>query len=273
MDTTQILRTDILDILFEGRNKAYGAYELRRTYNGRMGKALAGMVLITLSVIFYQSYTTSHQRQVVVPVIDTGDVFVRPAEKEKDVFISPELPKVIQKPAQTMESVQFTKIRIVKDNEVVNPLADIEQIQNAVIDVKTMKGDEFRDVILPPSEPEGTNVVFSPVSDKKSDEPLVKVEIDASFPGGNEAWRKYLEKAVLSASDDFSDADYGSVIVKFVVDVDGKVSDVHALNMKGSKLAEIAVNAIRRGPKWIPAQQNGRLVKAWRLQPVTLQRP
>jgi protein TonB len=43
--------------------------------------------------------------------------------------------------------------------------------------------------------------------------------------------------------------------------------------MKGTKLAEVAVNAIRNGPKWIPAQQNGRQVNAYRLQPVTLQNP
>jgi periplasmic protein TonB len=51
------------------------------------------------------------------------------------------------------------------------------------------------------------------------------------------------------------------------------VSDVQATTMKGSKLAEVAVNAIRKGPKWIPAQQNGRMVNAYRLQPVTLTNP
>ncbi|HEU5365127.1 MAG TPA: energy transducer TonB, partial [Hanamia sp.] len=61
--------------------------------------------------------------------------------------------------------------------------------------------------------------------------------------------------------------------VRFIVDKTGTVSDVQATTMKGSKLAEIAVNAIRKGPKWTPAQQNGRFVNAYRLQPVTLQNP
>ena len=56
--------------------------------------------------------------------------------------------------------------------------------------------------------------------------------------------------------------------MKFIVDKMGKVSSVEAITMKGSKLAEVATNIIRKGPNWIPAQQNGRLVNAYRLQPV-----
>ncbi len=61
----------------------------------------------------------------------------------------------------------------------------------------------------------------------------------------------------------------GTCIVKFIVSKDGRVSDVEAITMKGSKLSEVAVNAIRKGPDWIPAQQNGREVNAYRHQPVT----
>lgn len=73
--------------------------------------------------------------------------------------------------------------------------------------------------------------------------------------------------------DEFTDTDYGSCTVQFIVDKEGNVSEVQALNMKGTKLAEIAVNAIRKGPKWNAAIQNGRKVKAYRRQPVTLINP
>ncbi|HTJ12766.1 MAG TPA: energy transducer TonB, partial [Dinghuibacter sp.] len=58
----------------------------------------------------------------------------------------------------------------------------------------------------------------------------------------------------------------GTCTVQFIVSKDGVVSDVAAMTMQGTKLAEIAVNAIRRGPKWIPAEQNGRKVNAFRRQ-------
>jgi periplasmic protein TonB len=73
--------------------------------------------------------------------------------------------------------------------------------------------------------------------------------------------------------DEFTDADYGTCIVRFVVDKTGKVSNVEATTMKGTKLEEVATNIIRRGPNWIPAQQNGRYVKAYRLQRVTILNP
>ena len=79
-----------------------------------------------------------------------------------------------------------------------------------------------------------------------------------------------LQELYMQDIDEFTESDYGTCIVKFIVDKTGKVSQVEATTMKGSKLAEIAVNAIRRGPNWTPAQQNGRYVNAYRLQPVTL---
>jgi protein TonB len=60
-------------------------------------------------------------------------------------------------------------------------------------------------------------------------------------------------------------------MVKFFVAKDGTVSNVEATTMKGTKLAEVAVNAIRKGPKWIPAIQNGQPVNAYRMQPISFQ--
>jgi len=98
---------------------------------------------------------------------------------------------------------------------------------------------------------------------------FTKTEIEASFPGGASAWLKYIQKAILAEVDTFTQADYGTCVVRFIVDKTGKVSDVKATTMKGTKLAEVAVSAITNGPNWIPAQQNGKYVNAYRLQPIT----
>ena len=100
-----------------------------------------------------------------------------------------------------------------------------------------------------------------------------KVEIEAQFPGGAQAWQRYIQKAIMAQMDEFSDADYGTCTIQFIVDKEGNVSNVKATTMAGSRLAEIAANAIRKGPKWTPAMQNGRSVNAYRIQPVTLTRP
>ena len=171
-------------------------------------------------------------------------------------------------------TVKVSTPRIVLNEMVTEPPADIHQIERAQIDIKTQEGEEFTGVVAPPQTLEGTSVIATPtISKKDKDQPATFVEIEAQFPGGESEWTKYVRKSLVSKLDEFKESDYGTCIIKFVVDKTGKVSQVEAQTMRGTKLAEIAVNAIRNGPRWIPAQQNGRYVSAYRLQPVTLQNP
>lgn len=97
-----------------------------------------------------------------------------------------------------------------------------------------------------------------------------KVEVEASFPGGQAAWNKYITQQLLSHVNEFRKKDIGTCTIQFIVDSTGVLRDVKAINMKKTRLAKVAVEAIINGPKWIPAQQNGRPVNAYRLQPVSL---
>lgn len=102
---------------------------------------------------------------------------------------------------------------------------------------------------------------------------FTKVENEASFPGGQTAWQKYIAKKIQASLDSFTEADYGTCVLKFIVNTDGSVSNVEATTMQGTHLAQTSVNAIKNGPKWIPASQNGHTVASYRLQPVTLTNP
>ncbi len=105
------------------------------------------------------------------------------------------------------------------------------------------------------------------------DKVFTKVENEASFPGGQEAWIKYIVSKIQAAQESFTNKDFGTCVLKFIVNTDGTISNVEATTMKKTKLAEVAINAIRTGPKWMPATQNGQTVAAYRLQPVTLSNP
>ena len=102
---------------------------------------------------------------------------------------------------------------------------------------------------------------------------LYQLKKKLHFPAVNRHGRDTFKKQYSERLDEFNDNDYGTCIVKFIVDINGNVSNVEATTMKGTTLAEIAINTIRKGPKWIPAMQNGRYVTAARLQPVTLLNP
>jgi antitoxin component YwqK of YwqJK toxin-antitoxin module len=101
---------------------------------------------------------------------------------------------------------------------------------------------------------------------------FTRSEKEASFRGGLGAWQRYITSRLSPKIKKFSESDYGTCVIRFIIDTDGKVSDVKATTMQGSKLAKISVDAIADGPKWIPAMQYGKPVRAYRLQPVTLTR-
>lgn len=271
MEPNQILKSSLLDILFSGRNKEYGAYQLRKTYNRRMYLAMSGTATL-ISIFFLVKILSANSNSVVVPpVIQVDSSVLDPFPPDKP--LPPPTPPPVQKFPQ-VASEQFAKIAIVKDNQVLIPPPDMDQLDKARIDIKTQTGVEFDGTIAPPSEETSTQVIGAPVNKKeKEDSVRIFVEVQASFPGGDAAWAKYVRRAVESELDEFTENDFGTCVVKFVVNKQGTVSEVHAVSMKGTKLAEIAVNAIRNGPKWIPAQQNGHYVSAYRLQPVTLVNP
>ncbi|MEP6584577.1 MAG: N-acetylmuramoyl-L-alanine amidase [Ginsengibacter sp.] len=120
---------------------------------------------------------------------------------------------------------------------------------------------------------EGTIITKTIQKDTVPDKLFTEVENEANFPGGHEAWIKYIVSKIQLAQDSLTQKDFGTCLVKFIVGKDGSVSNVEATTMKASQLAKIAVDAIKKGPKWIPASQNDRVVASYRLQPVTLTEP
>ena len=107
---------------------------------------------------------------------------------------------------------------------------------------------------------------------KSKDDNIIfeKLEIEPSFPGGEMAWRKYLERnlnANIGVQKGAPNGNY-TVFVQFVVANDGTIRDVNALTKHGYGMEEEALRVIKKGPKWIPGIQNGRTVNAYRKQPV-----
>ena len=95
----------------------------------------------------------------------------------------------------------------------------------------------------------------------------------SSFPGGTHEWSRFISHALGSHIDEFSDADYGTVLLRFVVDTSGDITELRPLSKRYSTLAKVVFNAIDGGPKWVPAERHGKKVKTIRIQPVTLQNP
>jgi protein TonB len=269
MEANKILSADILDILFEGKNKDYGAYELRKTYNGRIVRALivtaAVALLALLGSVLASNNDSGPKKKNKQQEVNLQDL----KEEEKKVEPPPPPPPPPPKPPQ-VEMKQFTPPIIKKDEDVVKPPPPVEELKDTKIAEVNQEGVKETDVPTPVVIDEGKKIV----EEKKEDDEnkiFDKVEIEASFPGGEVKWRQYLEKTLQPNTpvDNGAPADKYTVYVQFIVDKEGNISDVHALTNHGYGMEAEAVRVIKAGPKWTPAIQNGRQVKAYRKQPIT----
>lgn len=270
MDANKILSADLLDLVFEGRNKEYGAYDLRKRYNKRITLAL----IITGSVALLAligSIVASEFNSKDDSKLEIKEVTLQDLKQEEEIKELPPPPPPKPPDPPKIEMKQFTPPKIVKDEEVQEPPPAQEELKEAKIDVVNQEGIKDEGIVAPAVIDEGKGVV----EEKKEDENKIfeKVEIEATFKGGEGAWRKFLERNLNGNTPVDNGAPEGTytVYVQFVVSKDGSISDVKPLTNHGFGMEQEAVRVIKKGPSWTPAVQNGRSVNAYRKQPITFQ--
>lgn len=117
--------------------------------------------------------------------------------------------------------------------------------------------------------PASKDTVTHPLTDEEKI--FERVEVEASFPGGPDKWRQYLERNLNASVPVKNGAPEGSytVIIQFVVDKEGSISDIRPLTKHGYGMEAEVMRVLIKGPKWTSAVQDGKKVKAYRKQPVT----
>jgi protein TonB len=258
MEANKILNADVLDIIFDGRNKTYGAYELRRTYNKRLWVALITMASVCLFIIIGGFIAKNMSNKKSGPIL-VQDVQLEEIKTEKPPEIPPPPPVKMPEPPK-IEMAKFTTTIIqkkeVKPEERPPEMKDLEE---KIPGSFNQEGEKDKGIVAPPVE-KGTGV--EPPIKPEDNTRYTKVENPAAFPGGPAAWKRYLENNLKADAVVEAGAPPGilTVRVQFIVDKDGNISEVKALNDPGYGTAEEAVRVIKKGPKWKPALQNGRNV-------------
>jgi protein TonB len=266
MTAQQILKADLLDLLFENRNKEYGAYVLRRDYPSHLKKAMGIMLLLVSALCLY---VWSHPQKIIY-VQRTIDLMPDPTISKLKEEKKQEKPKLQERKVEKAPPTQIkSNPVIVPDDKFKNPMPEVNDtadIAPGPINSPGTGGDNSYVSGTADPKPHITPVVEpTPPAEPAI---LENAEIDPEFPGGKEAWMNYLQR-MLRVPDDMEEGERKTVRVKFVVNADGEVTDAVIIQSAGTSFDKEVLRVISRMPKWKPGKQRGRPVAVFFTQPVT----
>ncbi|HVU54505.1 MAG TPA: TonB family protein, partial [Puia sp.] len=184
-----------------------------------------------------------------------------------------EIPPVVIPPpkAQQVAIKQFTPPRLVKEDvpqdEKPPEQTELEDTKIGTVNQEGLKDDG---IVAPPASDGGKGIVEAPKREEDdADKIFTKVEIESKYPGGDAAWARFLNKNLHYPDEALNNNIEGNVMVQFVVDQEGNVSDIQVLSgpTEGG-LREEAVRVLKKSGKWTPAIQNGHAVKSYKRQPI-----
>ncbi len=267
-------RGDMLDIIFADRNKAYGAYELRRSYPKYLGRALIlGLLLIGLFfAIPYILSAVSDALEKEKPIDVVAELGPPPDIDPNDVPPPPPPPPPTP-PPPTRTTVQFVPPVIKKDEEVAQEEPpEVEKLLETKADVgaETKQGNDEAPPAVDenPSELDVVEEVKAPPPPDKTYE-LFDIQKQPSFPGGDRELMKFLAENIKYPPLARENNIQGKVALTFVVNKDGSISDVNILKDIGGGCGKEAIRVVGGMPKWVPGEANGNPVKVRFTLPVS----
>jgi protein TonB len=245
------------DMVFEGRNKEYGAYEDRKKSSKRHGLAL----IIAVSV-----FTIGVSAPVLIKAL-------KPERKVRNVEVTSLADIKIDKPIENKieeppppppmkNTVKFTPPEVTTE-EVTEEVKTVDELKDtkAQISVADVKGSDDANAV---------DVADLKVVEEK-EEPLQFVEQMPEFPGGTDAMMKFLNSNIRYPSIATEMGITGRVILQFVVDKHGKINNVKVLRGIGGGCDEEAIRVVKAMPGWKPGRQNGKEVPVYFTLPVVFQ--
>jgi protein TonB len=257
-----LLKNQWLDIVFEGRNKLYGAYELRKSNNKTTMKSLViGAVifafLVSIPMLASLIPNNSDDNAVLDQKITT--VKLPPKQKPKENLPPPPPPPPKQ------DQVKFVKPEVAKAEDVTEEPPKIEEIKEKKIGAETIKGDPDAEISV---EPVGNGPVAEVIEEDKGIYSLTGIEQKPEFPGGIEKFYLFVGKNYQAPEEEGLK---GKVYVTFVVEKDGSLTDIKVVRDIGYGTGKEAIRVLNKCPKWLPGEQNGKKVRVLYSLPITIQ--
>ena len=250
-----------IDMVFEGKNKAYGAYVLRKenpkvTLIALFIGAAIFASLLALPMLDWSSDNDEVEEK--VTMVDMAKLAAPPVEEPKPL-IPPPPPAP---PAPKIDEVKFVKPKVVEKEKVVEEIKTIEELKDKNVGAKDVKGRD-----------DGKIVIDAPSGEGDKDAKIVEdntvynaVEVKPDFPGGLQKFYDFVGKNYRAPEEDIK----GKVYVQFVVEKDGSLTDIKVMRDIGYGTGEEAIRVLKKSPKWKPGIQNGRAVRVLYSLPISI---
>lgn len=236
------------DVVFEERNKNYGAYFLRRSYNKNVTRALFLATLMFLGVVSIPLIAGLMNRDRIINIDTVYDptFILKPPDPETKVELPPE--------QKLEERIKPFSVPIIVDS------TEVEDGTSLVDIIDNTKNDN------PPDINDGETLVVddtkkSQIFDQQKDEPVLNVQEMPEFIGGFEKMYQYLKETIKYPAQAKETGIQGLVGVTFVVEKDGSITGATLLNDIGGGCGAEALRVVKLMPKWKPGKQNGVLVR------------
>lgn len=274
MSKIDLINNSWIDLVFENKNKEYGAYVLRKNTGKRNVKAML-LVFATIILIMALAWAkVAIENAMPKKVAIETDVELSKLAAKKEAKVERKEPVKVEMEQKVVEkvksSVKFTAPEIKKDEEVKpeDELKSQDELAKSTTAIGTfdVKGnDEAEGEVLKAKE------VIADEKPKEEEKPFDIVEQMPTFPGGDAKLMEWLSKNIKYPAIAEENGVQGRVIVRFVVGKDGSISNVQVLRSVDPSLDKEAMRVVKAMPNWIPGKQNGAAVPVYFTLPVTFQ--
>ena len=263
------------DIVFEGKNKDFGAYEMRKKSDGRHNKAMI-IVLIAVVIIFFALRLVNLAlEQAAANIIDEASQEIvqvdmgeqeEPEEEEEIVQIEEEKPEAL--PEEILNTMKVTELQIANDEDVkaedeIKSQDELQESQTAFGSTDFDKGTDDLNVVR-----EHKDEIIVEKKEPVKEEVFVAVEQMPQFPGGDAELMKFLSKNIKYPTMAMENNIQGRVVVQFVVTKTGAIGEVKVIRSVDRDLDREAIRVCKSLPNFIPGKMNGQAVNVWYTLPV-----
>jgi protein TonB len=260
MSKLDIFRKEWLEVVFADKNKNYGAYQLRKSNSANTTRAL-----IIGSVIFLVLFFSPKIYSLIKGSMDQQDEHL----KAQEVIISPPPPvdpktpppPPVEPPPPKVDQVKMPPPIVKPDIEVRDEPPTVEKLKEADPGQRDIKGDPTADIVIAEPVGEGPKREAAVAVDDNKVYDFVSIEKQPEFPGGISKFYGYLSKAIKYPPMAQENNVQGKVFLSFVVEKDGKLTDITVTRGLGSGTDEEAIRVLKASPRWNPGIQNGKPVR------------